>query len=126
MRLLSGIIITVAIIIAGGFYVNHQLRQTSEQLVTQIVLVNEAIEQGDWNAAAAETDELDQVWEEQAGWWPVFFEHDEMHNIEFSMAKFKAYVDCHNVDLSLGQLSEIRLMIEHMPGKEEVILDNIF
>lgn len=126
MRLLLSIIVTVALIIAGGLYINHQLRLSSEQLVGQIEQVSEAIKHNDWPVAARETDRLEQVWEQQAGWWPVFFEHYEMDNIEFSMAKSKEYVDSQDAALSLGQLSEIKLMIEHMPRKEAVSLDNVF
>lgn len=126
MKLLVGIIVTVALIISGGLYINQQLQLSSEHLLEQIELVSGAISQNDWAVAAGETDRLEQVWEQQSGWWPIYIEHSEMDNIEFSMAKFKEYVECQNTALALGQLSEIKLMIEHLPQKEEVSLDNIF
>ena len=126
MRLLLSVLLAVALVTAAGLGVNRQLGMATDRLVAQIDRISAAIEQDDWDGAAGETDRLIAVWEQEACWWPIFFEHYEMDNIEFSMAKCKEYVACKNAPLSLGQLSEIRLMIEHMSRKEAVSLGNIF
>jgi len=126
MRLLLSVLLAVALVITAGFGVNRQLSMATDRLLEQIDRITVEIEQNNWESAAGETDKLLEVWEKEAGWWPIFFEHYEMDNIEFSMAKFKEYVACKDTPLSLGQLSEMRLMIEHMPRKEAVSLDNIF
>lgn len=46
-----------------------------------------------------------------------FSDHQEMDNIEFSLARVKEYVTSQDDALSLGQLSELKLMIEHIPRK---------
>jgi hypothetical protein len=48
-----------------------------------------------------------------------------MDNIEFSLAKVKAYVSSHNQALALGQLEELKLMLKHIPEKEALNIKNI-
>ena len=79
-----------------------------------------------WDLAQVQSQELESTWAQKAKWWPIFLDHQEMDNIEFSLARIKGYVGCQDNSLSLGQLSELRLMIEHLPCKEAVNLKNIF
>ena len=55
----------------------------------------------------------------------IILDHQEIDNIEFSLAKIKEYVASRDLPLALGQLSELKLMIEHIPRKEAVNLENI-
>jgi hypothetical protein len=41
------------------------------------------------------------------------------------MARVKEYVATQDKALSLGQLSELKLVIEHIPEKEAINLENI-
>lgn len=125
MRLLGCIITVFILIISAGLWSNHALQVSTNQLTRQIELVSMEIENKDWETAVIRTDKLEQTWKEEAQWWPVVLDHQEMDNIEFSLAKVKAYVISRNLSLSLGQLSEVRLMIEHIPEKEAVTLENI-
>jgi hypothetical protein len=68
--------------------------------------------------ALEHTAKMEKNWAQSARWWPVFLDHEEMDNIEFSLAKVKAYVSSHNQALALGQLEELKLMLKHIPEKE--------
>jgi hypothetical protein len=125
MRLLGSIVVILIIIIYAGFRLNYELQASTNDLIHQIDQVSILIRENNWQTAIEQTEKLNEVWEKEAKWWPVFLEHQEMDNIEFSMAKFKEYVANKNDSLSLGQLSEIRLMIEHIPRKEVINIKNI-
>ncbi len=125
MRLLESIMIILILIIGAGFWINHELQNSTRDLTRQIDRVEVLVKENRWEAAVEQTEVLDKVWQKEAKWWPVFLEHQEMDNIEFSMAKFKEYVASKNNSLARGQLSEIKLMIEHIPRKEEINLKNI-
>ncbi len=125
MKVLASVMITLILIVGAGFWLNHELQMSTNELIQQIDQVSLQIKGSDWQKAMEQTDKLEQVWEEKAKWWPIFLEHQEMDNIEFAMAIFKEYVTSKNNALSMGQLSEIRLMIEHIPEKEEVNIKNI-
>lgn len=125
MRLFIGVLVTLGLLIGSGLWINDWLLDSSVRLVEQIEAVNGQIETGDWAEATVQVHELERKWDKEAKWWPVFLEHQEMDNIEFSLARCKEYVSRQDLALSMGQLAETRLMIEHIPRKEEINLENI-
>jgi predicted ABC-type ATPase len=126
MRLLTTLAVILALVIGTGIWFNHSLKTSSDDLTRQIQLVSSTIRQQDWETAVKHSEKLEKLWEQKAKWWPVFLDHQEMDNIEFSLARVKEYVTSEDDALSLGQLSELKLMIEHIPRKEAVNLENIF
>ena len=126
MRLLTTLAVILALIIGMSAWFNHSLQTSSDDLTRQIQLVSSTIRQQDWETAVKHSEKLEKLWEQKAKWWPVFLDHQEMDNIEFSLARVKEYVTSKDDALSLGQLSELKLMIEHIPRKEAVNLTNIF
>ena len=125
MKLLGTVLAILLVIIAGGIWINHELKNSSLVLTQQMDLVSARIEEDDWPMAVTETEKLEKKWKSEAKWWPVILEHQEMDNIEFAMARFKEYVAASDSPLATGQLSEIRLMVEHIPRKEKINLENI-
>ncbi len=126
MRLLTTLAVILALIIGMSAWFNHSLQTSSDDLTRQIQLVSSTIRQQDWETAVKHSEKLEKLWEQKAKWWPVFLDHQEMDNIEFSLARVKEYVTSQDDALSLGQLSELNLMIEHIPRKEAVNFENIF
>lgn len=125
MRLLGSIMVALFLIISAGSWTNYALQTSTKDLIRQIDRVSLEIKSQHWQSAKKQTEILEKDWKKEAKWWPVFLDHQEMDNIDFSMAKVKEYVSSQNNSLSLGQLSEIRLMVEHIPQKEAVNLKNI-
>ncbi len=125
MRLFVGVLVTLGLLIGSGIWINDWLLDSSVHLVQQIEAVNGEIEAGSWAEASVQFEQLERKWDQEAKWWPVFLEHQEMDNIEFSLARCKEYVSWRDDSLSMGQLAEIKLMIEHIPLKEEINLENI-
>ncbi len=126
MRLLTTLAVILALVIGMGAWFNHSLQTSSDDLTGQIEMLSSTIRQQDWETAVEHSENLEKLWEQKAKWWPVFLDHQEMDNIEFSLARVKEYVISQDDSLSLGQLSELKLMIEHIPRKEAVNLENIF
>ncbi|NLX03143.1 MAG: DUF4363 family protein [Syntrophomonadaceae bacterium] len=126
MRLLATLAVILALVIGMGAWFNHSLQTSSDDLTGQIEMLSSTIRQQDWETAVEHSENLEKLWEQKAKWWPVFLDHQEMDNIEFSLARVKEYVTSQDDALSLGQLSELKLMIEHIPRKEAVNLENIF
>ena len=125
MRLLVSLAITLSMILALGFWSNHSLQASTDELTRNIDRISMSIEDERWGTAQMQTDKLEKIWQEKARWWPIFLDHQEMDNIEFSMARVKEYVASQDNPLARGQLSELRLMIKHIPKKEAVNIENI-
>lgn len=125
MKMLISIMVTLAVLIGLGMWTNNSLQTTSDSLSMQIEEVRHDIDEENWDDANQKTHRLEIKWRKDARWWPVFLDHQEMDNIEFSLAKAKEFVATKNRALALGQLSELKLMIEHLPTKEKINLKNI-
>ncbi|HHW61905.1 MAG TPA: DUF4363 family protein [Syntrophomonadaceae bacterium] len=125
MRLLGTLAVLMACIIGTGFWLGCSLETSADKLSYQIDKVNAEIKRDCWEAAVEENAKLEQAWNGEAKWWPIFLDHQEMDNIEFCMARLKGYINGQDYSLSVGQLSELKLMIQHIPEKEAVNLKNI-
>lgn len=125
MRLLSTLAVILALLLVLGFWSNDSLQNSTDELSRKINQINLAIEESHWEEARMMTGKLETSWRQDAKWWPIFLDHQEMDNIDFSLAKVKKYVASQDEPLALGQLSELKLMIEHIPQKEAVNIENI-
>lgn len=126
MRLLAALLIIFAGVVVLGGWTNHKLEASTGDLLEKIDSLAGDVEKKDWDGARKGTARLESTWKEKAGWWPVLLDHQEMDNIEFSLARVKEYVSAHDRALSRGQISELREMVRHIPEKEAVTLKNIF
>ncbi|MTI81033.1 MAG: DUF4363 family protein [Firmicutes bacterium] len=125
MRLLSVLTVLLVIMVLVGVWTNHTINITAEDFSQDIDQIVKAAETNNWDAAIKKTKALDKKWHSEASWWPVLLDHQEIDNIEFTLARVKEYITQKNTDLSLGHLSELKLMIQHIPEKEAVNLKNI-
>ncbi len=125
MRLLMSLAITLIAILGLGFWTNYSLLASTDELTRNIDQLSAEIESEQWEAAQIQIEKLERNWQEKVRWWPIFLDHQEMDNINFSLARVKAYVASRDTPLSRGQLSELRLMIKHIPEKEAVSIKNI-
>lgn len=125
MKQLIILSMAVALAIGLGLWVNHSLEVASQDLCQSIQVLTKEVEQGNWQEASGKVEHLEKQWQEIGSWWPVVLDHQEIDNIEFSLAKLKEYVAAKNRALSMGSLSELKLMILHLPEKETVNLKNI-
>ncbi|HPF21416.1 MAG TPA: DUF4363 family protein [Syntrophomonas sp.] len=125
MRLLTVLWIVFTCLVGLGIWSHSALGDTTREMTGQIEQVIRDIDEQRWDQARQQTARLEKSWHERARWWPVFLDHQEIDNIEFSLAKVKKYVDTRDKPLAQGQLSELHLMLEHIPAKEAVTLENI-
>ncbi|MGE5404575.1 MAG: DUF4363 family protein [Candidatus Saccharibacteria bacterium] len=125
MRMLGILLVVLALVVAGGLWSNKSLDTSARQITSQIDNVSAAIKSDKWDKAQQSTISLESTWGRKSKWWPVFLDHEEMDNIQFAMARTRQYVANRNYPLSMGQLAELRVMINHVPRKEAVTWENI-
>ncbi|MHB1043501.1 MAG: DUF4363 family protein [Eubacteriales bacterium] len=125
MRLLLVLAIVFALVVALGFWTNNALEASSEDLLRHVEDVALDVEGDNWRGAYGKTVELEKTWGKKSKWWPIILDHQEIDNIEFAQARVKEYVATKNNALARGQLSELELMIRHIPETEKVTLKNI-
>lgn len=112
-------------VVGTGVWINYSLHEASGRLAGKVQMVSADIRQDNWPAARRDSDQMKALWKKDARWWPVVLDHQEIDNIEFSIARTTEYVKNQDQALAQGQLSELKLMVEHIPRKEAINLENI-
>lgn len=125
MKLFSALIVMVVLIVSLGLWINHSLELAAQELTHHLDQVIREVNRSDWPQANNHVEAMERDWKQIGKWWPVFMNHQEIDNIEFSLAKAKEYIVSKDKVESLAQLSELRLMILHLPKKEAITLENI-
>ncbi|NLW64097.1 MAG: DUF4363 family protein [Syntrophomonadaceae bacterium] len=125
MRQVAVSVVILGLISGLGYWTNVLLQESAQNLVFHIDMVVVEIKADRWAEAENHIRELEEAWNRHVGWWPIILDHQEIDNIEFSLARCREYVASHDKPLSLGQLSELKMMVEHIPAKEAVTWKNI-
>lgn len=126
MRVLLPLLIIFSLFLAIGVWSVHSLANSAQELGKELEDIMQLAEQERWEIAQQQMDSFKKKWDERAKWWPVILDHQEIDNIEFALARTEQFLQSKNIDLSLGHLAELKLMIEHIPQKEAVTIENIF
>lgn len=125
MRLLTILVIMFIAVIAFGFWITHTLDAETAAMTEIIENIQQEIDEQNWDKALKKTIDLEKTWSKKTAWWPMIIEHQEIDNIDFSIGRLVEYVATRDTALSKGQLSEIKLMMRHIPEMEAVLLRNI-
>ncbi len=125
MRLIISLSIILALFIALGFWTNHTLNTTAQEFSKRIDDITDLVENQDWLKAEQQIIALEEEWSKKANWWPVMLDHQEIDNIDFAFAKLKKYASTEDNTLTLGLLSELKMMLQHISEKEAVNIKNI-
>ena len=126
MKLLVSTCIVFLAALGLGIWANHSIAKNTEVMLENIGSISQAVAQEKWDIALQETENLKKGWKKNAKWWPTLIDHQEMDNIEFSLARCEEYISYQHLPLAQSQVSELKAMLEHIPEREAVSLQNIF
>ena len=125
MRTLITIVIIV-ILLLGGSLTSYQYIQTSTQaLGVPLEAVEQSISTQKWEVAQKELNTAQQRWDKNKTWWTVLLDHQEINNIDISMNRLEKYIETHDFSLSLGEVSALKLQVDHISDTEKLNLRNI-
>ncbi|MGI5875279.1 MAG: DUF4363 family protein [Dethiobacteria bacterium] len=126
MRLLAGTAILIGAILILATFMFFQTSALSENLLESLHLIEQNVEQGNWEEALQEVKTLDKVWEKADNWWTPFMDHKETELLDMSMTRVSKWVEIHNKENALVEIGVARRMVENFRGKEVPNLKNIF
>ena len=86
----------------------------------------EEVRQNDWTAAKASFDAFDLQWHEHKRWYSLFLTETAILDIDYSIARLKAYLECASESDSLAELSAISEQLKFLFLRERISLENIF
>jgi hypothetical protein len=126
IKITISVFLIISFIVAGSIISLRMLKNTSERLEKHIDMVEEGAASGNWNMARMSLENIEKDWSKAEGVWTVLIDHSEIDNIENSLARMKKYINTEDSSLALGELSNLRQYVKHIPEKESFSIKNIF
>ncbi len=126
MKPLIIIIALTVLLIAGGCLTLYALNSESERLNNSLSILEEDIENQNWEDAAKKLEEFHRKWDKTGLIWSMLVDHYEIDNIEMVLSQLISYVKTHDKNEALSKMSSLRTLIKHIPAKEAFSLQNIF
>jgi len=122
-------LITIGILVVlliGGSLTSYQYIETSTLAISApLETVEQCISTQEWQVAQKELDTTQQRWDKNKDWWTVLLDHEEIDTIDISLKRLEKYIEAQDVSLSLGEVSALKLLVDHIFDTEKLNFQNI-
>ena len=126
MKILIATLVLFAALVGFGTFSYYYIDHTAKQLVSQAGLVEQNGNKEDWQQAEQEFSVLHARWNAASSKWTALVDHQELDNINISLARIREYIKAKDIPGFRSQVAELKLLLKHIPEKEAVNLKNIF
>ncbi len=116
-----GFLLLVGFALGTYAYVNT----SANDLVTSLETVEKSIADQKWDTAKENLKTAENKWDKTKVWWTILLDHQEIDNIDISINRLEKYVETHGTTLSLGEISALLMLVDHISEKEAPSLKNI-
>lgn len=120
------ILIVVGLIGVGGVISQRYLQRSANTLVTELKEAKALAEQNNWDDARESFDRFMKHWGLVRRNWAMFTDHFELDNIDMRLARGREFIrarDALNVSAEFGEAIKL---LEHIPERERLTLQNVF
>ncbi len=120
------IITVVALIGLGGAYFQSYLERTAAELTMELAKVKDRVEEGEWGESKEAFLSFNKKWKRVRNNWAMFTDHFEIDNIEMKLVRSREFIEAKDGVNAAVELSEAIMLLEHIPERERLTLQNIF
>ena len=113
-------------IIAFSWFTLSYLENTSREMLELVDSLENIITTEDWPAAKDPLTSINSLWGKIEKRWTIILDHSETDEIELTVARLKSYIKSKELGSSLAELSALKFLLQHIPGKHHLQLHNIF
>lgn len=125
MRIVIVTVLILVIFLVGAVMLNRYIDTSCESLLEDVKQLHTFVEGNSWDDAKDQLTDLKAEWEKVKKRWQLFLEHYEMDTIDITISKLSQYVDIEERVMSLGEVAEFELLIDHIKDKKHLKLENI-
>lgn len=126
MRAVIIMLAIVAIILALNCYAGSFINDNSNELLSSIDKVKQAVQAGDLDAAGGRINDLRGEWESAESRWEVLVDHREVDRIDTLVTHLEGMAKAGTLDTMLPELDELSFFFKHINDKEKLRAENIF
>jgi len=126
LKVLVIMVVVTIIFIGFAIWTQHTLASSAQTLEQTLNSLESAIKGDNWETANEQLEYFNQLWEKTKNLWQIFIDHEEIDNIDVTLARVKQLVSTKEKADSLSEISALKLFIVHIPQKESLCLVNMF
>jgi len=115
----------LVLIIVPGIAATRYLASSSQALIPLTDRAIACVEDGDWAAAERFAGDLREGWDERKDAWALLMMHEEIHELEQSIARIEQLIATKDRPGALAELQVVRLLLGHVGEKQRLSLINI-
>jgi len=120
------IIVVVALIGLGGAYFQSYLEKAAAELSLELEKGKDKVAEGNWEESREAFIAFNKKWERVRKNWAMFTNHFEIDNIEMKLVRSQEFIEAKDAVNAAVELSEAIMLLEHIPERERLTLQNIF
>lgn len=125
MRTIYIIVIIIILLLGGSLSSYRYLQATTQTLGAQLEAVEQSISTEKWEVAQKELNTTQERWDKNKAWWTVLLDHEEIDTIDIGINRLDKFIKTQNITLSLGEVSALKLRLDHIADTEKLNLKNI-
>ena len=125
MKTLIATLVLFAVLLGFGTFAYYYIDHTANELVSQAGLVEQQGTKENWPQAEKTFSILNSTWISSSTKWTALLDHQELDNINISMAKIRAYIKAKDIPGFRSEVAELKLLLKHIPEKEALNLKNV-
>ncbi|MDQ7093868.1 DUF4363 family protein [Desulfosporosinus sp. PR] len=117
---------TILVLLFGGSLASYRYIQgTTQTIGSQLDTLEQSISSQQWDTAEKELTAAQQHWDNNKTWWTILLDHQEIDRIDLSLYRLNKYLVTRNLSLSLGEISDLELLIQHISDTEKLTIENV-
>ena len=125
MRTIPTIIIIVVLLLGGSWTSYYYLQRTTQSLETRFEAIEQSISTQNWSSTEKELNLTQKQWDKTQTMWTIILDHQQIDSIDLSLNRLAKFVQVHDLPLSLGEISTLKLLVEEVADTEKFTLSNI-
>lgn len=125
MRTLTTVVVVLVLLLGVSSLSYSYVSGSAHNLTAQLDRVEQMVQNGKWADARRELQTAQNTWDKTKYWWTILLNHQEIDNIDISMSRLQKYIETQGLVLSLGELSALKMLVDHISDNEVVNIRNV-
>lgn len=125
MRTLIILLLMMSGLVVGALYMQNYLVTSAEHMSNQLSTLLLAVKAEHWDEAHSQVKLLQTDWQRVRTVWNIFTEHEEIDDMNGTLARLAGYIDENEAPSSLAEGRSALQLLRHIPEKESLTLINL-
>lgn len=119
-------LVIVAIIWALNSYTCMFIGNSSEELLSSIEEVKQAVQANNTGDTTGKISRLRNEWESAESRWEVLVDHKEVDRIDTLVTHLEGMAQAGSLETMMPELEELSFFVSHIDDKHKIKLENVF